>query len=84
MTIHTYMYICGTYSPVALVVFVVQTITYICDSMSKRCCRKGIVSSTYMSFIGVRLSMKGRICFIGCGTYFIEDNTKRFNVVTWS
>ena len=38
-------------------VLVVHTISYICDSMSKRY-RKGIVSSTYISFIGVRL------CFV--------------------
>ena len=25
---------------------------------------KGIVSSTYMSFIGLRLSIKGGLCFI--------------------
>ena len=36
------------YIPVALVAFVTHTI---CDSMSKMY-RKGIVSSTYMSFIG--------------------------------
>ena len=41
----------------------VHTTSYICDSMSKRYCGKGIVSSTYMSFIGVRLSIKGRILF---------------------
>ena len=48
--------------PEAPVVFVFHTISDICDSMSKRY-RKGVVSSTYMSFIGVRLSMKGRILF---------------------
>ena len=40
--------------------------------------RKGIVSSTYMSFIGVRLSIKGRILFnwaVIHTPYFIVDNT---------
>ena len=47
-------------------VLVVHTISYICDSMSKRYHRKGIVStSTYMSFIGVRLGIKGRILLLG-------------------
>ena len=45
-------------------VFVFHTISYICDSVSKRY-RKGIVSSTYMSFIGVRLSIKEGFCFLG-------------------
>ena len=49
----------GSYLPAALVVFVVHTISYIiCDSMSKRYSRKGIVSSTYMSSIGARLEEK--------------------------
>ena len=42
-------------------VFVVRTISYICDSMVRG--RKGIVSRKYMSFVGVRLSIKGRILF---------------------
>ena len=55
----------GTCIPVALVVLVVHTISYIFDSMmsSKRRDRKGIVSSAYTSFIGVRLGIKGRILF---------------------
>ena len=32
---------------------------------SKRCCRKAIVSSTYTSYIGVILSIKGKILFYG-------------------
>ena len=51
----------GSYLPAValLVVFVVHTISYICDSMmSKRYSRKGIVSSTYMSSIGARLEEK--------------------------
>ena len=62
-------------------VFVIHTISYICDSMRVRD-RKGIVSSTNMSFVGARLSMKGRILFLlGCGTHFIEDNTKQYSPV---
>ena len=30
------VYLYGTYLPVALVVFVIHTISYICDSMNKR------------------------------------------------
>ena len=48
-------------------VFIIHTISYICDSMSKRY-RKGVGSGTYyMGFMGVRISAKGReiFCFIG-------------------
>ena len=48
-------------------VFIIHTISYICDSMSKRY-RKGVGSGTYyMGFMGVRISTKGReiFCFIG-------------------
>ena len=49
----------------AFVVFVVHTISYICDSMTRVRDKKGLVSSTYyMSFIGVRLYIKG-FSFIG-------------------
>ena len=49
--------------PVALAVFVIHTISYIiCDNMSKRD-GESTVSSTYMIFIRVRFSIKGRILF---------------------
>ena len=44
--------------------------------------RKGIVSSTYMSFIGVRLSIRKKdFVILGCGTYFIEDNALQYSTV---
>ena len=46
--------------------------------------RKGIVSSTNMSFsfTGVRLSIEGTFFWGGgCGTYFIEDNAIQYSTV---
>ena len=47
-------------------VFVINIISYICDRMSKRC-RKCIGSGTYVGFMGVRISTKGR-------KYFLKKN----------
>ena len=44
--------------------------------------REGIVSSTYIGFKGVRLCIKGRICFIGLWyILYIEDNTTQYSTV---
>ena len=53
----------GTYVPAVLMVFIIHTISYICDSMSN-IYRKGVGSGTYyMGFMGVRISTKGREIF---------------------
>ena len=58
----------GTYVPAVLMVFIIHTIPYICDSMMSKRYRKGVGSGTYyMGFVGVRISTKGRemFCLIG-------------------
>ena len=72
----------GLCLPVALVVLVVHTISYFCDSMSTRYCRKGIVSSTYAFYRGKTLHTRRDFVLLGCaGTYFIEDKTKQYSTI---
>ena len=40
-----------------------------------------LLVTVHVSFIGVRLSIKGGILFLlGCGTYFIKDNTIQYSI----
>ena len=55
----------GTYLPVVLVVFVVHTISYICDR----------VSLVHEFYRGKTQHKRKDFVLLGCGTYFIEDNT---------
>ena len=58
----------GKYLDVAIMVFMIHTMPYVCDSRSKtREISRLAVVGVYMGFIGVKIRTKGKtgFCFIG-------------------